>query len=152
MNNVLHHDRIFCKDRLFHFPGSYFRTRWLEIHLRKKKLFNFRTLYCWKFGLLKFQEWWSYKLRIYLRHAYIYSDLGLNQKRMNFVSVHNLFLIWFWILAFITFSEPAVRTWSLFDQLSKSKLTFSSAIKPSTVNLELFFYSEAQGLALISTV
>ena len=26
------------------------------------------------------------------------------------------------------------------------------AIKPSTVNLELFFYSEAQGLALISTV
>ena len=134
---------------------SFSRIVFLQDDLRyiyAKKLFNFRTLYCWKFGLLKFQEWWSNKLRIYLRHAYIYSELGLNQKRMNFVSVHNLFLIWFWILAFITFSEPAVRTWSLFDQLSKSKLTFSSAIKPSTVNLELFFYSEAQGLALISTV
>ena len=106
----------------------------------------------WKIGLLKFHKRWSNKLRIYLRHACIYSKWGLNQKRMNFVSVHNLFSIWFWILAFITFSEPAVRTWSLFDQLSKSKLTFSFAIKPSTVNLELFFYSEAQGLALISTV
>ena len=140
----------FAKTVYFIFQDRIF-TRWLKIHVRKK-LFNFRTLYCGKIGLLKFQEWWSHKLRIYLRHACIYSELGLNQKRMNFVSVHNLFLIWFWILAFITFSEPAVRTWSLFDQLSKSKLTFSSAIKPSTVNLELFFYSEAQGLALISTV
>ena len=105
-----------------------------------------------KIGLLKYEKWWSYKLKFDLRHACIFSELGLYQKRMNFVSVHNLYLIWFWILAFITFSEPAVRTWSLFDQLSKSKLTFSSAIKPSTVNLELFFYSEAQGLALISTV
>ena len=104
---------------------------------------NFKIL-----GLLKFQKRWSNKLRMYLRHGCIIG-VGIEWTLCLLIIYSS---IWFWILAFITFSEPAVRTWSLFDPLSKSKLTFSSAIKPSTVNLELFLYSEAHGLALISTV